>query len=290
MSSRYLVGLAVLAALPILGQDYEIRLHRPRHVGQENKITVSGMETEETSMSSAGKVLQQEKKEFTVRLEGVLTVLATSTNGKVTRLSVQMGKFVKTEAGVTKDLLPPGTVVVASRGVRRTKFEVNGKALEADVARTLGVVVTVASKDLTDDEVFGTPDRKRVGDNWDVNSAAMAEMLNDDGSVAVKDVKGKVTLKEVVKDASGPLLHVTFELTGRTAVPPAPPGFSLREGTIGMKGTGDFPLDTKLTPRKETLEMTFSNRTVRKPNPNGAEVEQRMTAKRSMSATISPNK
>jgi hypothetical protein len=290
MKLRHLVGLALSAALPVLAQDYEIRLHRPHRVGEKEKILVVGKESQEMSMSSAGKVMREDKKEFTVELDCVSTVLAISPTGKVTRLSFEVSKLVRKDAGLQKEVLPRGTVVVASKAGRKTVFEVDGNAVAPEVAQALDLVMTVSGSDGTDDELFGTRERKRVGDSWSVNKEAVTQMMSNDPRMAVKDVAGKVTLKEVVKDASGPRLLVTFDVTAKAAPAGATPGVSSQDGTIIMKGTGEFPVDPKLQRTKESMEMDLSTRITRTQNPGNREIEMRMTAKRSMTAKITPVK
>jgi hypothetical protein len=281
--------LALVAALPVLAQDYEIRLHHPQRVGSKNKVSATGRDLQEMSMWSEGRALRQEKKELSVEMDAVSTVLAVGPKGKPTSLSLQIQKLTKMDAGIQKDLLPRDTVVTASRAGKKTSFEMNGQAVEPDVAQALELVITVGNPELedTDDDLFGTRERKRVGDSWDANQAAVAKLLMSDPRMTVKDIIGKATLKELIKDASGQRLLVAFEVTGKTVPANPAPGAS-QGGTIVMKGTAEFPLDTSLPRVKETAEMNLSARMTGKQNPNGPEVERRMTLKRSNTANITP--
>jgi hypothetical protein len=240
-------------------------------------------------MWSEGRALRQEKKELSVEMDAVSTVLAVGPKGKPTSLSLQIQKLTKMDAGIQKDLLPRDTVVTASRAGKKTSFEMNGQAVEPDVAQALELVITVGNPELedTDDDLFGTRERKRVGDSWDANQAAVAKLLMSDPRMTVKDIIGKATLKELIKDASGQRLLVAFEVTGKTVPANPAPGAS-QGGTIVMKGTAEFPLDTSLPRVKETAEMNLSARMTGKQNPNGPEVERRMTLKRSNTANITP--
>ena len=282
--------LALVAALPVFAQDYEIRLHHPRRVGSKNKVSAIGRDLQEMSMWSEGRALREEKKELTVEMDAVSTVLAVGPKGKPTSLSLQIQKLTKMDAGIQKELLPRDTVVTASRVGKKTSFEVNGQAVDPDVTQALELVVSVSNPDLddTDDDLFGTRERKRVGDSWDANQAAVAKLLMSDPRMTVKDIIGKATLKELIKDASGQRLLVAFEVTGKTVPATPAPGASSQGGTIVMKGTAEFPLDPSLPRVKETAEMNLSARMTGKQNPNGPEVERRMTLKRSTTVKITP--
>jgi hypothetical protein len=288
MIQRHLC-LALLAALPVIAQDYEIRLHHPQRVGSKNKVSATGRDLQEMSMWSEGRALRQEKKELSVEMDAVSTVLAVGPKGKPTRLSLQIQKLTKMDAGIQKELLARDTVVTASRAAKKTSFEVNGQAVEPDVAQALELVVSVGNPELddTDDDLFGTRERKRVGDSWDANQAAVTRLMSDP-RMTVKDITGKATLKELIKDASGQRLLVVFEVTGKTVPANPAPGASSQGGTIVMKGTAEFPLDPSLPRVKETAEMNLTARMTGKQNPNGPEVERRMTLKRSTTANITP--
>jgi hypothetical protein len=200
---------------------------------------------------------------------------------------VQIDKLLKTESGVTKPLLPSDTKIVASKGSKKTAFEVNGKAVEPEVEQALGLLIMLGNNDednRTDDELFGTRERKRVGETWDANPKALARLFKRDGPLAAKDLVGKVTLKDVLKDSSGARLLVGFEVTGNVAALKPPPGMTVQEGTMRMKGTREFPVEASasLSQAKETMEMTMSMRLTGKPHPSGPEVEMAVTSKRSM--------
>lgn len=287
MMLRTFTGLILVASIPVFGQDYEIRLHRPSRVGEKTKVLATGKESEEVSVTSAGRTLRQEKKEFSVELEGVSTTLEVSPKGKPTRLSFQIGKFVKTEAGLQKELLPRDTVVTASRRGAKMVFEVSGTPVSPEIEKALGVVISIGGTDSTDDDMFGTRERRRIGESWGVNKSALAASMNTDPRMTMRDIDGQVTLKDVIKGKPGPVLVLTVDVKGKpvpTAADQRPP---VQDALMHMTGTAELPADPSQERLKETMEMTFSGRMTRSPNPNGPQVDARVLSRRSMTANTS---
>ena len=284
MLSRFLRMAALAAALPVLAQDYEIRLHRPDRVGDKTKFSGVCKNRQEMTAWADGKKILEENKDLAVNFEGIGTVLEVSPKGKAKRLSLQVDKLSAMEGKIQKELLPRGTVVVAANVAKKKVFEVNGKAVQPEVARALQLVVSVGSDDHTDDEMYGTRERKRVGDSWDVNRTALMEELSGP-NMSVNDIRGQATLKNVLKDAEGTRLFVTFEMTGEGVT--AAGGGSMVPGTptlLKFTRTGEFPTDPSLPCVAETMEASFSARGKRRPAPNGPEMEIRMDMQLSQKA------
>ena len=110
---------ALAAALPVLAQDYEIRLHRPDRVGDKTKFSVVGKNRQEMTAWADGKKILEENKDLAVNFEGIGTVLEVSPKGKAKRLSLQVDKLSATEGKIQKELLPRGTVVVAANVAKK---------------------------------------------------------------------------------------------------------------------------------------------------------------------------
>ena len=277
MRSSVLIAFGIFVARVITAQDYEIRLHRPEPVGAKTKLSISGKDRQEMSGWSGTKKLKEEIKELAVELEGTATVLETSPNGNHKRISLQVDKLVTTEGGIQRELLPRSTVVLAARKDGKKVFEVNDQTAHPDVAQALAVVIPIESDDYMGDELFGTRERKRVGDSWDINQTAAREILSN-SNIKIENFFGKVTLKNVLQDAAGTRLLVTIDVTAKVA--PAAPGSSAASGTMTFKGTTELPTDPSPSQATETIDMGFSLRSQYKPDPNGPEVEIRMDMKR----------
>lgn len=280
--------LIVLLALPLNAQDYEIRLHRPQHVGQKDKISVLARISESSAMWLNGKEIRPEKKETTVALEGITTNLAVTAKGKPSRVSMEIVKLERTANGVKSEVLPPGTVVVAYATNGTTAFQIKGNDVGANIFQALSLVVNVSVDEWTSDEVYGTSERKKVGDTWKANATALNEMMKSRPDTIVTNIAGKATLKDVLKDPSGDRLLIEIETT--TIFLPAkeepgpkvvPPGMLMK-----MTVTGEFPTNSTRQTVAESVNWNMSGRMSMDSRLKGAEV--RMNTIRAVSQRISP--
>ena len=290
MKPVILLVLNVLLALPLRAQDYEIRLHRPRHVGQKEKISVLARISESSSIWLNGKEIRPEKKDTTVALEGITTDLAIHPKGKPNRVSVEIGKLERTENGVKTEVLPPGTAVIAYATNGSTAFQIKGNEVGSNIFRALSLVINVSVDDWTIDEVYGTSERKKVGDTWNANISALEKMLKSrpDPTMIMTNVAGRTTLKDVLKDPSGDRLLVEIETSAnflptkeRPGVTVAPPGMLMK-----MTVTGEFPTNSTRQTVAESVKWNMSGRMLMDSKLKGAEV--RMNTIRTVSQRTSP--
>ena len=53
----------------------------------------------------------------------------------------------------------------------KTLFEIEGAPASGKVSKALDLVVNITSGGPTDDDIFGTTERKKAGDSWPINKA-----------------------------------------------------------------------------------------------------------------------
>ena len=282
MNTSFALGsLLVFVAASVTAQDYAIKMQEPLKVGQRYKFTAVASESSENSMTSGGRVLKEEKEELSVEMESEATVLAVDTKGRATKESHAIVKLL--QGSEKKPLLAAGTKVIASRSDRKTEFEIGGAPAPAAVAKALGVAVEITSGGPTDDEIFGTTERKKVGDSWPMNEALALkdskEKLAASG-LNVTSVKGTTTLEKVTKDAGVDVMHLVGNMTATLS--PAPKGpFTSAESTMTATFTGAFPTDFSKSRREEGSTMTMVLKASGKPNPQGPVVQVSGKMKRS---------
>jgi hypothetical protein len=286
MKLPVLVAFVLSVVQLAVAQDYEIRLHRPEAVGDKTRVVASATDSQKVSQWSGTTKVQEDGKEVAISFEAVSTVRSISPKGKPKSLSLSVEKLILKEEGSQKELLPKGTEVKASVALRKTQFEINGQPASAEVAEALGTVVTLSTQDHTDDELFGTTERKRVGNSWKINSPLFAEMLTMPG-MEMKDVTGKGALNKVLQEPNGTRLLVSVEATGQAAVQAGQKG--LPPGTMTFKGTAELPTDPKLPRTAETSDMSYSAR-VKRAMPNGQDSEMRIDMKRTVAVKLTPVK
>jgi hypothetical protein len=162
-------------------------------------------------------------------------------------------------------------------------FEIEGKPVPDAVAKALGLVVNIPSAGPTDDEIFGTTERKNVGDRWPVNEALALKDANEelaDSGLRVVSVKGSTTLQKVTNDGGVEVLHLLANITAKMS-PAAKGPLTFADATMTATHTGAIPTDVNKRVREEgtTISMTF--KASGKPKPEGPVVQMSGTAKRS---------
>jgi hypothetical protein len=164
-----LVGLIVLTSLPTTAQDYEIKFHHPTKVGQRFKQTETATENSQTTMTIPGRPPQVKKTEFTIEWESTGTVMEVDSSGRATKESHIIAKMNRIKGTAKEVLLTGGTKVVASVKGKEEVYEIDGKPASRELAEALGHVISLSDGGATDDDIFGTKERKKVGDSWSIN-------------------------------------------------------------------------------------------------------------------------
>jgi hypothetical protein len=165
--------------------------------------------------------------------------------------------------GKESEPLAKGTRVLATAGEKGTVFEVDGKPVGKDVDQGLSLFLSLDgnSKRPTDDEMFGSKIRRRVGEHWPVNSQSLAASLRVRGmDIRNEDVAGTITLKEVVKDGRGISLLLAMKIDMRNLKMPGAAGLSIENASGTVAGSVLMPVDPAKGMLKESQE---TSRTIR---------------------------
>jgi len=163
-----LAGALAFSALAF-AQEYDIRLSRPAKVGEKYRFTAHGTHTEVMTVSVDGRVAQQKGNEFSVDLISLLTVIATNEGGIPISYSLAIEKFIITTGGNSKSLVASEKVLLVSLDGNRYVFTLNEAPVDVSIYQALSAVIPTHTAGLTDDDVFGTREKKKVGDQWPIN-------------------------------------------------------------------------------------------------------------------------
>ncbi|HEX5221606.1 MAG TPA: hypothetical protein VFZ59_18725 [Verrucomicrobiae bacterium] len=284
MNTSFALGsLIAFIAVSATGQDYAIKMQQPLKVGQRYKFTAVASEASDNSMTSGSRVLKEEKEELSVEMESEVTVLAVDAKGRATKQSHRIIKLL--QGAEKKPVLAAGTKVIASRSDQKKEFEIGGAPAPVAVAKVLNLAVEITPGGPTDDEIFGTKERKKVGDQWPLNEAlalqGAKEILAASGAT-VRSVKGTTTLQKVTNEGGVEIIHLVGNVT--TTLSPAPKGqFTFTDSTMNASFSGAFPSDFSKSARKEGETMSLEFKASGKPNPTGPMVQ--ISAKSKQSAT-----
>jgi len=267
-------ALALLLAPAAFAQDYEIKLNRPGKVGTEFNLEATGKQSKDMTATSNGAVIKNDKSDVTFQCSGVLKVLEVDDKQQESKTTVTIDKFTKTEDGKDSEVLPKGTVVTSTRVDKKTVHTVNGQPLAPGDSELFTMVVSLGKGDKTDDDtIFGTKERKKKGDSWDMNTEqAMKSFEEYIAGGKLENLAGKTTLDDVTGDQLRISAHFTTNFK-----PPLPSGFVVDSGSMEAGMSGLFPIDATKPRLEESTMMSFSF-SAHGDAPDGGKIELKAKA------------
>ena len=247
---------------------YEVKFARPVKVGMKYAMTTDGALVRETTIKRGAVTQKQPEDGYGIHLEGTVEVLALDDIGEEAKVSVVVDKCTRTTSEGETELVAKGKVLVAEGKGKDTKFSLqDGGELTKDATDALDLVLSLDTNDkLTDDDLLGTKDRKKVGDSWPVTSENIAKDSERVGVVVKpEDVAGSFRIDGVEKKDDVECLKLSGNLKVKNLVTKAdeneddglPEGFVVEGGSMEAKYAGLFPVDTSVGSLAESASMTF---------------------------------
>jgi hypothetical protein len=250
--------LRPLAAAPA-AEDFSIKLSHPSKVGDRTLVTGSYQADEETVVTVGAKENRQ-KKHAIYRFAVIQKVVAVGARGNCMRAVLAVQKLTREAEGATTELLKSGDVISVRLEDGHQVWEMGGAPLAAEVKEALDALVdTNADDEPTDDEVFGTAGRRRVGDSWPVDAKLVASQLSRRGMpVSAKNVTGTATLAGTRSVQGVPCLEVRLDVELRDVklpLPDLPAGVVLAPLTLHLTGRKVLPVDGVRDALEANLEI-----------------------------------
>jgi hypothetical protein len=232
-------------------QEYAVLLARPAMVG-EKRLAVGSLNSDDHLSGTRDGTPSDQRQISTIRYVVATEILEVSPKGNALRAALTVRRLVKESGGVTLELAKPGAVITARLNGRERAFELQGARLAADLQQALAAAMPLRADDEpTDDDLFGTSQRRRVAESWKANVELFARFGAASLTFDPKDVTGTVTLAAVKTVHGQPCLEVRWHLDARRgAFKPGslPPGFSGTTSSMSVTGSALVPIDTALPP------------------------------------------
>lgn len=276
--SFLLASLLLLAGLAH-AQDYEIRLNRPSKVGDRYHIVTTCSDNSSAIATVDGQAMPPRNELIEAELAGDIEVLEVTPKGQSAKYNLVIEKFVRTDAK-GGELLPAGTTVLVEFVGGRTTFKVGGEPTGRLVSRVLEMAAVNAHSDdkAMDDQVFGTTERKKVGDSWPINAAVAAADLVKMNIPATPDkLSGQTTLAEALQQDGQKVLRLTGSMEMNGVSPQLPPGVEVQKSSLVATMSGLFPVDLTKQAVQAGTSMTMEVKAG--GTANGRTMEMQMSKK-----------
>jgi hypothetical protein len=249
---RRIAILAVLlgsGAVASRAEEFAIKLSRPRAAGKIELVTASVKSDLVMTIVAQGREIKQEK-HGNCRLTVAVENQQVTAKGNLLRAAVTVRSFTCEENGVSSQL-KEGDVVTARRDNDKSVYELRGQELPDLMKEALGDAAPLHSDDeATDDEVFGTAKRRKIGDSWPVKGELVAKQMLEKGlKTTPKDITGTVRVVGKRQVGNTPCLEMQLNLELHDvmlAIPDLPPELTARVPLLRVTGTDLLPLDLSL--------------------------------------------
>ncbi len=244
---------------PTEAPSYAIKIERAMPVGFRYRFTSTG--SRQLTILANGKP-SPAPGNMTWSYEAEVTVTAVSARGRAIAESHKIVKLSVTAKGKTRDLLSAGQVVKATVSGTKESFAVAGKPVAKDVAESLRDIVSLDTGKVSDDDVFGSKTKRKLGESWEVDRAALVKSFMRDMKGApmplkAENVAGKITLVRAETISGIPALSFKVEIRMSDVAPKMGP-VKPTSGSIDLDMDAWLPTDTSsLAGRGDTKKMTM---------------------------------
>jgi hypothetical protein len=246
-------------ALAAHAEDYPVRLSFPSKVGDRSKTSYVA-ESKNHSVVTVNDRDTDRDDNHKVEIEGIEEVRTIDAKGNATRIAFTVKRC--------EEIMPDGkprTIIAPGRMISMTCHDGDmiymldtGRVAPKDEA-LLRLALHVSEANMPDDdELFGTKQRKSIGDTWPVNREAMSRRLREPSydTVDPKNIKGTVKLVAVedVPDV-GKCEHVEVDFTVQKMTGNLQ-GYKLEDGTFESIDAILIPMKG-VDPIQESSASTF---------------------------------
>lgn len=196
--ARPLALLLALAAAASAGDAFDVKLDRPLKKGAKLAIEAKLQRVSDDAMGD-----QAEKSDLAVELKGTIEVTEVDAKGRIAKASCKIEKCSTTkDGGAAEETLPAGHVIALESKGGKLEVRLGKDGLDKHVAELLARFTPWEGMEdaLCDDGVFGTADKKKDGDAWDLDGKKVVARL----ALARKEVMDAAKVKATAKLAGQP--------------------------------------------------------------------------------------
>jgi len=222
--------------IPSTAQDLSVQPGRTEMVGYKYHLDATSETSVVTTTTVAGRPSNATSETIKYELSADVITLATAPDKWATRkrFVVLASKIIRGEQSAP--ILPAGTIVEVSISYGKGVYRVGDKQVEAEIASALETMISIHTAPVSDDEMFGSDQRREVGATWTVNAAAIRRELdsfNAQGGV----ISGRASLER--GSNSSLILKGWFEV--KDLLIPISPEFDTEKGELRVQYSREIP-------------------------------------------------
>ena len=214
MIARVFLCLVIFTSCLFADEAYEIRLVRPMKAGDRFEVSVKMALDDSVVTSVDGEAGEDNRTVAACRLTGELKIVAVTGKGQPMEVRLKVKTVECIEDGKPSAFFKAGDELHLKKDEPDNVTEVNGEPAEDIQAQVIESILYVeAEGEVSDDDVFGTRAKVKVGAEWPLNAkAAMADFARQ-GITDLKpeNFKGATKLVEVTTFDNQPALRVRME-------------------------------------------------------------------------------
>ncbi len=244
------VSVVLLAATAAATAEspHTIRLTRPVEVGHSFHVRATGSMDFVTTMATEGRTQKPDTVKLTATFDAVGRVIKVDDVGRPIGIAYAVNECTMKRHGYTSTIIPKGDTLIARQGRTETKFFVKKKHFTMLEQYALETVAGMDVYQVTRDEMFGSDRPRNVGEQWPINSEAVAMEFQryTPQKVEPGNIVGSTALLELI-DFEGQRCQVVrtqFDSTG--ALPgfeQMPRGTRLKSAEIKVTTYDLLPVD-----------------------------------------------
>jgi hypothetical protein len=187
MPIRALLLIALLSSGLFAEETYPIRLSRPVKAG--DRFDVSAKMAIDDSLVTVldGREVEDDHTLAACRLTGRLTVVAVTSKGQPMDMRLKLETVECVNDGQQSAFFKAGDELRLRQSEDGKEAEVNGKPADDLQSEAIQSILHVEEEgERTDDDVFGTSDKVKAGDEWPLNADAAVADLEHEGITGLK--------------------------------------------------------------------------------------------------------
>ncbi len=244
-------GLVLATTAATAQSPHTIRLTRPVAVGHSFHLRATGSTDITTTMVTGERTAKPATVKLAATFDGVGRVIKVDDVGRPIGIAYTINECKMKQHGYTSTVIRPGETLIARQGRTQTKFFVKKKRFTELEQQALETVVGMDVYLLTKDDMFGSVQPRNVGEQWLINSEAVAMEFQryTPQTVEPGDIIGSTTLVELM-DFQGQRCQVLrTEFTSSGALPgfeEMPRGTRLKSADIKATTYDLLPVDMQL--------------------------------------------